>query len=278
MACSEAIGRQDRLRSKPEQWLQSTFANRYHKFRKVHGKLFQGRYKSLIAEEDFYLGALLHYVHLNPVRAGLVSIDQLEAYRWSSYWYLFNKRSRPSFLDCSGALEAAGGLTDTPKGRRQYLNYLKWLSSDDAAQREMAFEKMCRGWALGTKDFKKALLEEVEAEEKNDDKADVFTPVPRYDGESLREANELRWEMLLDKGLLALGKDAKMIAADIKSAEWKVMLATLLKQKTSATNVWITQQINMGTPDAVSRYVSEFRQNKGDKTKTFRELITKVMT
>ena len=52
------------------QWLQSTFANRYHKFRKVHGKLFQGRYKSLIVEEADYLGSLLHYVHLNSVRAG----------------------------------------------------------------------------------------------------------------------------------------------------------------------------------------------------------------
>jgi hypothetical protein len=34
----------------------------------------------------------------------------------------------------------------------------------------------------------------------------------------------------------------------------------------------------MGTPDAVSRYVSEFKQKKGDKTKAFRELTTKVMT
>ena len=37
-------------------WLQSTFANRYHRFRKVQGKLFQGRYKSLIVEEGSYLG------------------------------------------------------------------------------------------------------------------------------------------------------------------------------------------------------------------------------
>ncbi len=40
----------------------------------------------------------------------------------------------------------------------------------------------------------------------------------------------------LGRGLLALKKDAKLIATDTKSAEWKVMLATLLKQKTSATN------------------------------------------
>jgi len=118
----------------------------------------------------------------------------------------------------------------------------------------MAFKKMCRGWALGTKDFKKALLEEVE------------------------DDNELRWEMLLEKGLSAIGKDTKSISEDLKSADWKVTLACLLKLKTSATNVWITQQLNMGTPDAVSRYVSEFRTSGGDQKMPFKELTTKVMT
>ncbi|CAA6696134.1 MULTISPECIES: transposase [unclassified Lentimonas] len=256
-------------------WLQSTFANRYHKYRKIHGKLFQGRYKSLIVEEDSHLGALLHYVHLNPVRANMVSVDQLKDYRWSSVWYLFNKRKRPSFLDCSGALKAAGALADTPKGRNQYLSYLKWLSEEDAAQKEMAFEKMCRGWALGTKDFKKALLEELE---EDDESVDQPEEVPRYDGERLREANELRWEMLLDKGLSALGKDTTSIDGDLKSADWKVTLACLLKLKSSATNVWITHQLNMGTSDAVSRYVSEFRTSGGDQQMSFKELTTKVMT
>jgi len=251
-------------------WLQSTFANRYHRFRKLHGKLFQGRYKSLIVEEASYLGALLHYVHLNPVRAGMVKIADLNKYRWSSYWYLFNKRARPPFLNCSGALQAAGSLADTPKGRRQYLDYLKWLSADAMAQKEMAFEKMCRGWALGTKDFKKGLLEEAENSEEEDDSTEALATVPRYDGESLREANELRWEMLLEKGLLAMNKSAGSIAGDLKSAAWKVRLAALLKQKTSATNVWITEQLNMGTPDAVSRYVSEFKQNREDKKKAYR--------
>ena len=256
-------------------WLQSTFANRYHHYRKIHGKLFQGRYKSLIVEEDSHLGALLHYVHLNPVRAGMMSIEQLKDYRWSSYWYLFNKRPRPAFLDCSGALETAGGLADTPKGRLQYMNYLKWLSTDDAAQKEMAFEKMCRGWALGTKEFKKALLEEVENDEESEDESET---VPRYDGENLREANELRWEMLLEKGLAAMGQDAKSISNDRKSAAWKVTLAALLKQKTSATNVWITQKLNMGTADAVSRYVSEFKAKGGDTEVNLAALTTTVMT
>jgi len=76
--------------------------------------------------------------------------------------------------------------------------------------------------------------------------------------EGLREANRLRWEILLEKGLSSLGKDAASAATDLKSAKWKIMLAALLKQKTSATNVWITGQLRMGTPDVVGRYVSEF--------------------
>ena len=126
----------------------------------------------------------------------------------------------------------------------------------------MAFEKMCRGWAIGTKDFKKALLKELEEAREEDEKADGSDAVPRYYGEGLREANRLRWEMLLEKGLSRLGKGAASIKTDLKSAKWKIMLAALLKQKTSATNVWITGKLNMGTPDAVSRYVSEFRQDR----------------
>ena len=153
----------------------------------------------------------------------------------------------------------------------------EWLVEDDAAQKEMAFEKMCRGWAIGTKDFKKALLKELEEAREENEKGDGSDAVPRYYGEGLREANRLRWEMLLEKGLSRLGKGAASIKTDLKSAKWKIMLAALLKQKTSATNVWITGKLNMGTPDAVSRYVSEFRQRGGHKETEYEQLTTKVM-
>lgn len=59
---------------------------------------------------------------------------------------------------------------------------------------------MCRGWALGTKDFKKGLIAEAteEIDEAKDKDHDSSTKkVARYDGETLREANELRWELML---------------------------------------------------------------------------------
>ena len=139
-------------------WLQSTFANRYHHFRKVHGKLFQGRYKSLIVEEESYLGALQHYVHLNTVRAGMTAVPGLRGYRWSSYWYLQHPAECSAFMDLNGCLEAAGGLSDTTAGRKKYREYLAWLAADSGEQKELLFDGMCRGWAIGSKDFKKNLL------------------------------------------------------------------------------------------------------------------------
>jgi len=55
------------------------FNRRYHRI----GHLFQGRYKSHVVEKDAYLLELTRYIHLNPVRAGLV--DRPERFLWSSY-------------------------------------------------------------------------------------------------------------------------------------------------------------------------------------------------
>lgn len=51
--------------------------------RKRSGHLFQGRYKAIIVEVDEYALELSRYMHLNPVRAGMVSKPQ--DYGWSSY-------------------------------------------------------------------------------------------------------------------------------------------------------------------------------------------------
>ncbi len=46
------------------------------------GHLFQGRYKAILVEADQYATELSRYIHLNPVRAGIV--DTPEGYFWSS--------------------------------------------------------------------------------------------------------------------------------------------------------------------------------------------------
>jgi REP element-mobilizing transposase RayT len=50
------------------------------------GHLFQNRYKSIVCEEDAYLLELVRYIHLNPLRAGLVTdVEALDTYPWTGH-------------------------------------------------------------------------------------------------------------------------------------------------------------------------------------------------
>lgn len=56
------------------------------------GHLFQNRYKSIVCEADPYLMELVRYIHLNPIRAGLVrNMGELERYRWCGDGVLMRK-------------------------------------------------------------------------------------------------------------------------------------------------------------------------------------------
>lgn len=50
------------------------------------GHLFQNRYKSIVCDGDVYSMELVRYIHLNPVRAGIVAdLDALAGYRWCGH-------------------------------------------------------------------------------------------------------------------------------------------------------------------------------------------------
>jgi REP element-mobilizing transposase RayT len=60
-----------------------------------HGHLFQNRYKSIVCDEDGYFTQLVRYIHLNPIRAGLVKdLRGLERYPWSGHSTVMGKVDR----------------------------------------------------------------------------------------------------------------------------------------------------------------------------------------
>lgn len=62
---------------------------------KRHGHLFQNRYKSIICEDDPYLLELTRYIHLNPVRAGIVNdLRGLNHYRWAGHSAIMGRVKR----------------------------------------------------------------------------------------------------------------------------------------------------------------------------------------
>ncbi len=64
------------------------FNKKYHR----HGQLFQNRYKSILCQQDPYLKELVRYIHLNPLRVGLVAnMKELDQYPWCGHGVLMNK-------------------------------------------------------------------------------------------------------------------------------------------------------------------------------------------
>jgi len=61
-------------------------AQSYNRRHRRHGHLFQNRYKSILCQEDPYLLELVRYIHLNPMRAGLVKdMEHLDKYPFSGH-------------------------------------------------------------------------------------------------------------------------------------------------------------------------------------------------
>ena len=86
------------------------------------GHLFQNRYKSIVCEEEPYLLELVRYIHLNPLRAGLVSeLAALDHYPWSGHAVLMGNCQ----LEGHATTEVLGhygeGLSRARQNYRQFV-------------------------------------------------------------------------------------------------------------------------------------------------------------
>jgi len=72
------------------------YAGAFNRRYRRRGHLFQNRYKSVVVEEDPYFLELVRYLHLNPLRAGVVSdLRDLDRYLWSGHSVLMGHTRRP---------------------------------------------------------------------------------------------------------------------------------------------------------------------------------------
>jgi len=76
--------------------INGAYTNYFNVKRKRSGHLFQGRYKAILVEADAYATELSRYIHLNPVRVGIVA--KPEDYRWSSFRSYIGQSRPPEWL------------------------------------------------------------------------------------------------------------------------------------------------------------------------------------
>ena len=212
------------------------------------------------AEADGDFCAASEYMHLNPVRAGLLDRRQLELldYRWSSYPRFVGEAGLPDWLRRErvfGALE----LPDEGEGSRQ--RYRGWLAArtrevleqEATAAEAGKWRKLRRGWYLGSERFRDQLMDWAAGAVAGRQRAS-------FTGEGLRAHDEGEAERLLARGLEGLGLTLSQVAALKKTDARKQALAWLVKSRTVVGDEWIVARLAMGHRSNVSRAVSAYRE------------------
>lgn len=111
--------------SKLMQPLNSGYARYYNKKYERSGYLFQGRFKSILCQDQDYAKKLIKYIHLNPLRAGIVkSPEQLKNWTWCGHGCLVgvNGATGKSFQNRGESLRRFG--TEEKEAVKNYLNFL----------------------------------------------------------------------------------------------------------------------------------------------------------
>ncbi len=90
---------------------------------KRSGQLFQNRFKSIICQEDIYLLELVRYIHLNPIRAGIIkTLAELKSYKYSGHGSLMGN-SKKKWQDTDYVLSYFGKKKD--QARKGYESFVK---------------------------------------------------------------------------------------------------------------------------------------------------------
>jgi putative transposase len=235
-------------------WLQTTYTVRLNRRHKLHGHLFQGRYKAIPVESGTgdYFATVCDYIHLNPLRAGLLAEGKdLSEYAWSSFpLHSLAPSQRPEWLESSRVL-AAYGEKDTPTGRRQYRKAIELRATKERrtpAATSSVWQSVREAWVIGSEDFRRGLrtmLTEAHA-------AGSAEPLQTWHDEE--EAARL---IEVGRNLLRMGD----LTALPKNHPSKVALAAFVKARTTVANRWLGERLAMGHASRVSRYC----QNAGTK-------------
>jgi len=133
-------------------WFLGTYTSRFNRRHKLFGHLFSGRYKALIVDGSGhgYLRTVCDYVHLNPVRAKLLTPQQrLTDYVWSSYVH-YLKPLRPAWLRVDRLFGEMRIAQDSQAGRRQFQMLMEKRRDEDNGPQ---WKSLRRSWCLGMNSF-----------------------------------------------------------------------------------------------------------------------------
>jgi REP element-mobilizing transposase RayT len=224
-------------------WLQSAYTIRLNHRHKLIGHVLSGRYKSQLVEGsgNGYLLTACDYVHLNPVRAGLLKPDErLLAYPWSSFgYYLAAPVHRPEWVRMDGLLGEHGLQQDTAAARQEFERRTEARRLEPG--QPQALKALRRGWCLGSEEFRQQKLEELDGQ-----------LGAHHFGQMRLEVGQAKAERLIGDELRRLGWQERDLEERRKRDPSKLALAVRLRKETTLSVKEIAARLHLGTPGSAS--------------------------
>jgi putative transposase len=233
------------------QWLLGRYTQQFNQSHRLVGHLFAGRYKALIVDgrNGDYLRQVCDYVHLNPIRAGMVrDTEPLQSYQWSSYpYYLRPARGRPNWLRTDRLFGEHGLSAGRACDRREFSRRMEAMREEANCPRELS--SIRRGWKLGAEDFVDWILDRVRIN------ADAEHPPP--DRDETEKGKAIR---IIRDELKRLAWTESDLARHRKSDPRKSAIARRVRGETAVTLKWIGEALHMGSAGHVASHLRRCRK------------------
>lgn len=225
------------------QWLLGSYTQQFNRRHRLWGHLFGGRYKALLVDGRGadYLRQVCDYVHLNPVRARMLSDkSKVHSYRWSSCaHYLTSKSKRPVWLRIDRLMGEHGLEKEGARARREFSRRLESMRKE--ANDGQALQAIRRGWKLGAEDFVDWILEKMEV-----------TTKEAHPSRERDETEQAKARRIVQEELKRFGWSQAELKQRRKGDAKKVTLARRLREETAVSLRWIAENLHMGTWTYVS--------------------------
>jgi putative transposase len=247
-------------------WLQNTYTRRFNVRHRAWGRVFGDRYKAIYVDGDqpFYYQTLLDYIHLNPVRAGIIKPARKQSvldYPWSSLagGYALTPGKRANWLAVPHGL-GSFGISDSVSGRRSFVTRLdrRAVAEETKSCRVPPLEAevdartshLRRGWYWGGETFRKKLTQLAE-------KITSRNKGNAYRTGAVKRAHDVAEpERLIAEGLHRAGVTERELRGQKGSSPIKVALAAAIWKTTTVDPCWIANRLWMKSASNVSKILN----------------------
>ena len=207
-------------------WLKTAYTVSFNKRHRRNGHLFQGRYHAALVEKESHLMALTRYIHLNPVRAGMVK--RPEDYYWSSYRDYIRSMQEWEWLETGWTLDQFGGKNSA--ARKCYRRFVEEGIRESLPD---PMEESAGGMLLGSTRFIEWIQESI---------LNLRDDSPAI--EENRKIRELTMERIIQAVSEMMGVSEQMIRTKWGQSNTARDISVYLAHRyCEMTNVWIGREL-----------------------------------